>query len=142
MEGDYTMNPYYNRDYEWGEVDKILSKIKACIEKESYYVSLNEKRKENISFINTYNIRKNKQKSILMQIEVDDFCYSLRNKKNGYENEVLYVFVPQVSLFNSDDDEECVSIYTKFNILDQPSGNFVVVISFHKLNRPIDYLFR
>ena len=28
MEGDYTMNPYYNRDYEWGEVDKILSKLK------------------------------------------------------------------------------------------------------------------
>ena len=33
-------------------------------------------------------------------------------------------------------------IYTKFNIIDLKEGTRVVVISFHKRNKPIDYLFR
>ena len=31
---------------------------------------------------------------------------------------------------------------TKFNIIDLPTGSRAVVISFHKRNKPIDYLFR
>ncbi len=77
-----------------------------------------------------------------MQIETDDFCHSLRNTKTGYEYEVLYVFVPQAQLFNAEGEKETVDIYTKFNVIDLPSGSRVVVISFHKRNKPIDYLFR
>ncbi len=33
-------------------------------------------------------------------------------------------------------------IYTKFNIIDLPGGSRTVVISFHRRNKPIDYLFR
>ena len=52
------------------------------------------------------------------------------------------VFVPQVQLFNADGEEETVDIYTKFNVIDMSNGSRTVVISFHKLNKPIDYLFR
>ena len=103
---------------------------------------MNENRKENIDFINEYNIYGNRQRSILMQIETDDFCHSLQNTKIGYEYEVLYVFVPQVQLLNSNGEEETVDVYTKFNVIDLPSGSRAVVISFHKLNKPVDYLFR
>ncbi len=103
---------------------------------------MNENRQENIDFINEYNIRSDKQRSILMQIETDDFCHSLQNTKIGYEYEVLYVFVPQVLLFNAEGKEESVDVYTKFNIIDLPSGSRAVVISFHRRNKPVDYLFR
>lgn len=136
------MNPHYNQNYSREEIENILAKIKACVSAGKYTISLNEKRQENIDFINEYNIRSDKQKSILMQIKVEDFCHSLQNTKIGYEYEVLYVFVPQVQLFNADDKEETVDVYTKFNILDLPSGSRAVVISFHKRNKPIDYLFR
>lgn len=136
------MNPYYNQNYTREEIDAILAKIKACVEQNRYTISLNENRQENIDFINEYNLRSNKQKAILMQIETDDFCHSLQNTKIGYEYEVLYVFVPQVQLFNADGEEETVDIYTKFNVIDLPSGSRAVVISFHKRNKPIDYLFR
>ena len=43
-----------------------------------------------------------------MQIETDDFCHSLQNTKIGYEYEVLYVFVPQIQLFNAEGEEETV----------------------------------
>ena len=136
------MNSHYNQNYTRKDIDAILAKIKSCVEKNRYTISLNENRQENINFINEYNIRSDKQKAILMQIETDDFCHSLQNTKFGYEYEVLYVFVPQVQLFNPDGEEETVDVYTKFNVIDLPSGNRVVVISFHKRNKPIDYLFR
>lgn len=136
------MNPHYNQNYSREEIKDILSKIKECISTGKYTISLNERRQENIDFINEYNIRSDRQKSILMQIEAEDFCHSLQNTKSGYEYEVLYVFVPQVQLFNADGEEETVDVYTKFNILDLPSGSRTVVISFHKRNKPIDYLFR
>lgn len=136
------MNQHYNQNYTRKEIDEILSKIKSCIENDHYTIAQNENRQENIAFINEYNIRSDKQKSILMQIKTDDFCHSLKNTKLGYEYEVLYVFVPQVHLFNSLGEKELVDVYTKFNVIDMPSGNRVVVISFHKKNKPIDYLFR
>ena len=103
---------------------------------------MNENRQENIDFINEFNIRSSKQKNILMRLKTEDFCHTLRNTKIGYEYEVLYVFVPQVTLFHADGEEETVDIYTKFNIIDLPGGSRTVVISFHRRNKPIDYMFR
>ena len=136
------MNPHYNQNYTREEIDVLLAKIKSCVEKNRYTISLNENRQENIDFINEYNIRSDKQKSILMQIETDDFCHSLQNTKIGYEYEVLYVFVPQAHLFNAEGEEETVDVYIKFNLIELPSGSKAVVISFHKRNKPVDYLFR
>ncbi len=120
----------------------MLSRIRSCVEKGRYSISLNENRQENTDFINEYNIRKDKQRAILMQIQTEDFCHTLQNTKVGFEQEILYVFVPQVQLFNADGEEETVDVYTKFNIIDLPSGSRTVVISFHRRNKPIDYLFR
>ena len=136
------MNPYYNQNYTKAEIDVILEKIKSCVGNNKYTIALNENRQENIDFINEYNIRGNKQKNILLQLQAEDFCHTLQNTKVGYEYEVLYVFVPQVKLFNAEGEEELVDVYTKFNIIDLPSGSRTVVISFHKRNKPIDYLFR
>ena len=136
------MNLYYNQNFTKEEIDLILYKIKSCVCNNKYTIALNENRQENIDFINEYNIRSNKQKNILLQIKTEDFCHTLQNTKTGYEYEVLYVFVPQVKLFNADGVEETVDVYTKFNLIDMPNGSRTVVISFHKRNKPIDYLFR
>lgn len=136
------MNLYYNQNYTKAEIDVILEKIKSCVGNNKYTIALNENRQENIDFINEYNIRGNKQKNILLQLKTEDFCHTLQNIKIGYEYEVLYVFVPQVKLFNAEGEEELVDVYTKFNIIDLSNGSRTVVISFHKRNKPIDYLFR
>jgi len=136
------MNPYYNQNYTREQIDAILNKIKDCVVDNKYTIALNENRQENVDFINEYNIRSDKQKSILLQLRTEDFCHTLQNIKIGFEYEVLYVFVPQVQLFNADGVEETVDVYTKFNVIDMSNGSRTVVISFHKLNKPIDYLFR
>lgn len=136
------MNPHYNMNYTLEEVEEFLSAIKSCIVRDRFQISLNERRKENLDFINEYNIRPAKQKAILLQIESDDFCHSVKNKKAGYEHEDLYVFAPVVSLYNADDVEEQVEMYVKFNIIGDSEDGRTVVISFHKLNRPIEYRFK
>ena len=62
--------------------------------------------------------------------------------KIGYEREVLYVFVPRITLANALGKQELVDIYTKFNVIKGKNGRRTIVISFHKLNKPIGYLFR
>ena len=136
------MNSHYNQGYSREEIGAVLSLIKSCVSGGRYTISLNDKRQENADFIRKYNVHTKRQKSILMQIEVEDFCHSLQNTNIGYEHETLYVFAPQVKLFNAEGNEETVDVYTKFNILDLPSGNRTVVISFHERNKPIKYLFR
>ena len=136
------MNPNYNQNYTREDIENILCIIKKCIECNKYTISFNQNRRENIAFVNDYNIRSDKQKRILLNIKVDDFCHSLQNTNAGYEHEVLYVFVPQVRLFNIEDIEEVVDIYTKFNIIDYGDTSRTIVISFHKCNKKIDYAFR
>lgn len=110
------MNPY-NQNYTREQIDAILDKIKDCVVNNKYTIALNENRQENVDFINEYNIRSDKQKSILLQLRTEDFCHTLQNTKIGFEYEVLYVFVPQVQLFNADGEEETVDVYTKFTVL-------------------------
>ena len=136
------MNSYYNRGYSQEQITAILQTIQDCIRANNYTIAQNENRQENIELINNYNLTSERRKQILLKIQPEDFCHSLKNTKLGFEHEVLYVFCPQVMLFNFDGNEELVDIYTKFNIIDIHTGKRVVVVSFHKRNKPIDYLFR
>ena len=136
------MNPHYKQDYTKEQIAAILQTVQDCIRENRFVISKKKNRQENISLIHEYNLTSNKQKEILLNITVGDFCHTLQNTNLGFEHEVLYVFCPQVMLFNLDGNEEMVDIYTKFNIIDFNGGKRVVVISFHKRNKPIDYLFR
>lgn len=136
------MSEHYNTDYTREQIEEILNKIKAYVQENKYTIALNDKRQENIDFIREYNIYNAKQKRILLDIKTDDFCYSLRNKNTGYEYEILYVFAPIVTLYDSSGEEEELSMYVKFNIINTSTSDFVVVISFHRLNEEILYLFK
>lgn len=136
------MNSHYNQNYTREQIVTVLDVIQDCVRESRFIISKNENRQENIDFINEYNISSKKQKEILLKIEPEDFCHTLQNTNLGFEHEVLYIFCPQALLHNIDDQEELVDIYTKFNIIDLSGGKRLVVISFHKRNKPIDYLFR
>ncbi len=136
------MRQYYNQDYSKEDVAAILHRIQDCVRDGKYSISLNEFRQENLDFIRKHNLTSEKQQRILLQIETEDFCHSLQNTNIGYEYEILYVFCPQVTLFNIDNEEKLIDIYIKFNIIEIKIGTRVVVISFHERNKPIDYLFR
>lgn len=136
------MKEYYNQNYTKEEIYVILQKIKDCINDNHYTISQNNNRIENIQFINDYRLDSRKQKIILLNIKVTDFCHSLKNKNPGFEHENLYVFCPQRTLFNVFGEEEFVDIYTKINIIEYGDNKRIIIVSFHKRNKPINYLFR
>lgn len=136
------MNLHYNQSYSREEIANMLKLVYECVECGMYSVSRNVNRQENIDFINEYNMRSEKIEAILNNLTVDDFCHTLQNTKAGYEDETLYVFVPQVELFEADVVAIKVDIYIKTNIMNTSKGNRMVVISFHKRNKPIQYAFR
>lgn len=133
---------HYNQNYTRKEVEVILEKIKNCINDNEYIISQNENRKENIKLINDYRLNSKRQKEILLSIEKDDFCHSLNNNKPGFLHEVLYVFCPQRTLFDAFGEEEIIDIYIKFNIIEYGVNRRVIAISFHKRNKPIEYILR
>jgi len=136
------MSQHYNQNYTREHIAAVLATIQDCIRDGRFIISKNESRQENIDFITEYNLNSKRQKEILLTIKTEDFCHSLKNKKVGFEHEDLYVFCPQVKLFNFNGIKEMIDIYTKFNLINSESGERVVVISFHKRNKKIDYLFR
>lgn len=127
-------------DYEF--IKNKLEKIKNCIRSGRYKIALNENRQENEDFMEKYNIDSEyKKREILLSLEIEDFCYSCNNTNIGYEYEKLYIFSKAILLQDINDIYCDVDVYFKFNIIE--SGmDMVIVISFHKLNKPIYHPFK
>lgn len=136
------MNLHYNQKHTLEEITSILKSTHDCIKQGRYTIAMKENRKENREFVVNYNLTETKRETILLNVEPEDFCYSLKNTKPGFEHETLYVFCPWVKLFNFDNKEVLIDIYIKFNIIKHNQGDLVIIISFHPRNKPINYLFR
>lgn len=121
------------------QIAEVLHKIKECVRQNRYTISLNKHRKENSEFINEYNIRSMKQKEIFAQLHVEDFCYTLHNTKSGFEDEILYVFVPTIQVYNAHGKSEHVDVYMKFNLIETATYMQLIVVSFHRRNKPVCY---
>lgn len=115
--------------------------IKDCIRFNRWTMEQNENRLENQEFIDNYNLTTEKIKKILMGIKIEDFCYATSHIKE--KNVLLYVFAPKVKVYEIQGGEVNVDMYIKFRLYEFRNDPAVLVtISFHKLNRSINYLFK
>lgn len=125
--------------------DKIktyLTKFRKAILDGKYTISQNENRRENIDFIEDYKIDTKKEKEILLGIQYDDFCYAVDNDNEEFSHEILYIFCKCQELDYWGTLEK-VDIYIKINMTQTKSGDdYVIIVSFHKRNKPIEYLFK
>ncbi len=130
------------KDYSKEQIKNLVEIIKDCVREDRYTISLEENRSENIQFIEEYNINEKKRISILCDIDYKDFCYGLQNVKNGVEQNDLYVFCLQKELYSVEDKREIVYIYLNFKVICNEVNSSRVLVSLHKRNKPITYLFR
>ncbi len=129
-------------DFTPEEVLEYLNILKKLVLNGKYIISTNENRRENIDFIEDYRIDSKKEKEILLNLQTDDFCYAVDNEKREFLHEKLYIFCKEFEFDNWGYTEK-VEIYIKTNIIKTRKENdYLVVVSFHKRNRPITYLFR
>jgi len=124
------------------DIKKYLEKFRRCVLESRYTISLNPNRKENIDFIEDYKINSKKEKEILLGIQYDDFCYAVDNDKEEYAHEVLYIFCKQHDLDHWG-TVESVDIYIKINMTQtRKDDDYSIVVSLHKRNLDLKYLFR
>jgi len=130
------------KDYSEEQIKNLIEIIKDCVRENRYTISLEENKSENIQFIEEYNINEKKRINILFELDYRDFCYGLQNMRDGVEQNNLYVFCMQKDLYNIEDETELIDIYLKFNILCNEKEEYNLLVSLHKRNKPITYIFR
>lgn len=129
------------KDYTEEQIKNLVEIIKDCVMENRYTISLEENRLENMQFLEEYNINEKKRIDILFNLEYRDFCYGLQNLKDGIELNDLYVFCVERELYNFEDKKEQVDIYLKFNVICDEGQEYRLLVSLHKRNKPITYLF-
>lgn len=128
--------------YNKKDIEDYLDVMKNCVLNNKFTIEVNQNRLKNKKFIEEYNLKDRKQKEILLGIEAKDFCCTLKNRKPGYEHELLYLFCPRLKLFNILGEEAEVQIYIKFNLIKYQDDKKTIVISFHEPERKINYYFK
>lgn len=118
-----------------------LEDLRKDVQKNNYSIALNENRQENVNFIEDYKIDTNKEKDILLSLTYKDFCYAVDNRKEEYSYEILYVFCKQREL-DYWGTLETVDIYIKTNMTETSRSSYLFIVSFHKRNKPITFLFK
>lgn len=140
--GDIQNETGKHTDFTPQDISEYLRKFRKLIINGKYTVSKNKNRRENIEFIEDYKINTRKEKEILLDLQVDDFCYAVDNVNEGFEHEILYIFCKSQELDYWGTLED-IDIYIKINMTETRRGDdFAIVISFHKRNKPIEYLFK
>ena len=130
------------KDYNEDQIKNLVDIIKDCVRENRYTISLENNKLENIQFVEEYNINENKRINILFSLGYKDFCYGLQDLKDGVEQNNLYVFCVQRELYSIEDKKELVDIYLKFNIIYNEEKEYRILVSLHKRNKPIKYVFK
>ncbi len=122
------------------DVEQYLSEVKEAINNDRYRLDRNTNRQDNIDLFLNYVIDEAKAKEILLSLTAMDFSSVVQNEHSGYEYEKLYIFGKEVNLLERIGmKEKTVPMYIKFNKLE---NSYVIVISFHEQQYPLDYCFR
>ena len=124
------------------DIKAYLEKFRKCIINGRYTISQNRNRQENMEFIEDYKVNTKKEHEILLGLQFDDFCYAVENDNVNFDDEILYIFCKQHEL-DYWGTLEVVDIYIKVNMIETKNGDmFSFVVSFHKRNFEVTYLFR
>lgn len=119
------------------EVGKYLTAVKQAIRENRYRISPREK---NEQLTNEYILSEANMKEILLALCVEDFSEAVQNEHPQYQHEMLYIFGKEVQLLpRYGEQKETVALYIKFN---QLTNLFVIVVSFHKQERPLHFQFK
>ncbi len=129
------------KNYTKEMITSLIIMIKECVMDDRVTVSFEGSRIENMQFIEEYNINEEKIVDILTGLTEADFCYGLKNMQNGNVYNDLYVFCPVRELYNIKGKKESVDVYMRFNMIEIGDGNCRALVSLHKRNKPITYLF-
>ena len=121
------------------DVARYLAEVFAAVRAGSYQISPRPKNQE---IYEDYVFAEADAKQVIFSLTPKDFSDAVQNEHVQHEDEVLYIFGKDVKLvprYGNSVDEEWVSLYIKFNKI---SVGYVFVISLHKQDYPLVYMFK
>jgi hypothetical protein len=127
MLDDFTLT-----DYTFSEIENNLFAIKQCILRDRFKLALGEKREANQEFILNFNLNRERQRQLLLEVRTDDFCHGLMNERYGHEHEDLLVFMPKMILRNCFGEKKQITLYLKMNLVTTAKTPITIIISMHE----------
>ena len=121
------------------EVARYLAEVFAAVRAGNYQISPRPKNQE---IYEDYVFTEADAKQVIFSLIPEDFSDAVQNEHVQHKDEVLYIFGKDVKLvprYGTSVDEEWVSLYIKFNKI---SVGYVFVISLHKQDYPLVYMFK
>lgn len=119
------------------EVKVYLEDVKKLVKAKKYVISDRDKNRD---LFDKYYVDDEIIEEVIFGLTYKDFSYADNNEHPKYKNEKLYIFGKDVLLLsNFTNDEELVSLYIKFNKLD---NYYIIVVSFHEQEYPLIYKFK
>ena len=121
------------------EVALYLTEVFAAVRTGNYQISPRTKNQE---IYVDYVFTEADAERVILSLTTEDFSEAMQNDYTRHKDEILYIFGKDVKLlprYGNTVDEETVSLYIKFNKL---SGGYVFVISLHKQEYPLVYMFK
>lgn len=121
------------------DIEEYLSIVRQAVREDRYEIERNENREENLKLSWQYMLPEEEIKKIIYSLTPLDFSEAVKNRKNRFANEILYVFGKNVNLIERDSGQEKeIELYIKFN---KEIDNYVIVISFHEAKHPVKKYF-
>lgn len=121
------------------EVARYLAEVFVAVCAGNYQISPRQKNQE---IYEDYVFTEVDAKQVIFSLTPEDFSDAVQNDHFQHKDEILYIFGKDVKLlprYGKRVDEECVSLYIKFNKI---SDGYVFVISLHKQEHPLEYKFK
>lgn len=132
------MNNERFTNYTKEDIQKQLDSLNDAIKNKR--VHIDPDRIKNEKFLTDYMLKEKKQISMLKQLTVDDFCYTVINTNINYPKVPLYIFTKEYTL-NYFSEERKVIVYIKFYIALKRCQDYGIFISFHETNSHEKHLF-
>lgn len=124
-------------NYTKKKIKHYIEILKTLIRLDRFKIS-DINRDKNLHFINEYHLTPKKQKEMLNNLEVEDFCYAVDDYNS---KDRLYIFSKDYELDNWG-IYKTVSVYIKININKIKNAEYALIISFHEREKNINFLFK
>jgi len=119
------------------DIEQYLADVFSAVLEGRYQIS---PRKKNQEIYIDYIFTEDDAKSVILSLTANDFSTAVQNEHPEYHEEILYIFGKDVNLLpRYGGSKEKVPLYIKFNKLD---NQYIIVISFHKQEYPLNYQFK